>query len=100
MFAFFNFFKSGKDRKKDKAFDYLKKASALSKAIEQEEDEVKLRGLAFEMKKNHDLAIKMLDEIDYDMQNLDQYYFDPKKKASQNYLKVEKILKNFNNRLA
>lgn len=51
MFSFFNIFKK-KDSKKEKlAFDYLRKASAISKQIAEETNDTKLKGLAFEMKK-------------------------------------------------
>jgi hypothetical protein len=100
MFSFFNIFKK-KDSKKEKlAFDYLRKASAISKQIAEETNDTKLKGLAFEMKKNHDEAIKILEEINYDLKELDKYYFDPAKALSENYKKVETILNNFKNRIA
>ena len=52
------------------------------------------------MKKNHDEAIKIFEEINYDLKELDKYYFDPSKALSENYKKVETILNNFKNRIA
>jgi hypothetical protein len=50
--------------------------------------------LAFSLKKNYDLAINLLKEINYDMSKIEKAYFDPKKTlSSDNYKKVETILK-------
>ena len=100
MFSFFNIFKSKKNRRQEEAFEHLRRASAISKKIAEETNDYKLRALAFELKKSHDMGIKILESIDYDLQQLDRFYFDPKKALSQNYKKVETILKNFNNRIA
>ena len=48
------------------------------------------------MKKNYELAINLLKEIDYDMSQIEKAYFDPQKTlSSDNYKKVESILRNF-----
>lgn len=100
MFSFLNIFKKKDSKKEKQAFDLLKKASAISKKISEETSDTKLKGLAFEMKRNHDEAIKLFEEINYDLKELDKYYFDPKKAISENYSKVETILSNFKNRIA
>lgn len=100
MFSFLNIFKK-KDAKKEKeAFDLLKRASVISKKIAEESNDAKLKGLAFELKRSHDEAIKIFEEINYDMNKLDRYYIDTKNSLSGNYKKVESILNNFKNRIA
>ena len=95
MFNFIsNIFKSRNKQIEEKAFKYLKEVSSISRQIAGEKNEIKLRGLAFSLKKNYDLAINLLKEINYDMSKIEKAYFDPKKTlSSNNYKKVETILK-------
>tara|TARA_B000000565_G_C23672259_1_gene334681 strand:+ start:437 stop:736 length:300 start_codon:yes stop_codon:yes gene_type:complete len=99
MFGFLNIFKSRDQKIREKAFKLLRQASEISKEIETEKDQVRLRGLAFDLKKAHDEGLRLLDDIDYDKSKLDKIYFDPKTKASENFKKVEQILQDFNNRI-
>ena len=99
MFGFFNIFKTRNKKIKEKAFQLLRQASKISKEIEFEKDQVRLRGLAFDLKKAHDEGLKLLDEINYDKNKLDKIYFDPKTKMSENFKKVEQILQDFNSRI-
>lgn len=99
MFEFFNIFKSRNKKIKEKAFQLLKQASKISREIEFEKDQVRLRGLAFDLKKAHDEGLKLLDDINYDKKKLDKIYFDPKTKMSENFKKVEQILQDFNSRI-
>ena len=96
MFKFVsNIFKSKNKKLEDKAIQHLKEVSALSKLIANEKNEVKLRGLAFSMQRHYDQGMRILDEINYDMSQIEKAYFDPKKTlSSDNYQKVENILKN------
>ena len=100
MFSFLNIFKKKNLKKEEQAFDLLRKASAISKRIAEETNDAKLKGLAFELKRNHDEAIKILEEINYDLKKLDKFYFDPKQALSENYKKVETILDKFKKRIA
>tara|TARA_A100001015_G_scaffold307421_1_gene403301 strand:+ start:748 stop:1050 length:303 start_codon:yes stop_codon:yes gene_type:complete len=100
MFSFFNIFKKKNVKKEEEAFVLLKKASFISKQIADESNDAKLKGLAFELKRTHDDAIKIFEEINYDMNKLDQYYIDTQNSISGNYKKVENILNNFKNRIA
>jgi hypothetical protein len=100
MFSFLNIFKKKNLKKEEQAFDLLRKASAISKRIAEETNDAKLKGLAFELKRNHDEAIKILEEINYDLKKLDKFYFDPKQALSENYKKVETILDKFKRRIA
>ena len=100
MFSFLNIFKKKNSKKEEQAFDLLRKASAISKKIAEETNDAKLRGLAFELKRNHDEAIKIFEEINYDLKKLDKFYFDPKQALSENYKKVETILDKFKRRIA
>jgi hypothetical protein len=100
MFSFLNIFKKKNSKKEEQAFDLLRKASAISKKIAEETNDAKLKGLAFELKRNHDEAIKILEEINYDLKKLDKFYFDPKQALSENYKKVETILDKFKRRIA
>ena len=99
MFGFFNIFKTRNKKIKEKAFQLLRQASKISKKIEYEKDQVRLRGLAFDLKKAHDEGLKLLDDINYDKNKLDKIYFDPKTKMSENFKKVEQILQDFNSRI-
>ncbi|MAW02038.1 MAG: hypothetical protein CMI81_04045 [Candidatus Pelagibacter sp.] len=99
MFGFFNIFKTRNKKIKEKAFQLLRQASKISKEIEFEKDQVRLRGLAFDLKKAHDEGLKLLDDINYDKNKLDKIYFDPKTKMSENFKKVEQILQDFNSRI-
>ena len=100
MFAFLNIFKKKNKKKEEEAFNLLRKASAISKKIAKETNDAKLKGLAFELKRSHDDAIKIFEEINYDLNQLDKFYFDPKQTLSENYKKVETILDNFKKRIA
>ena len=100
MFSFLNIFKKKNLKKEEQAFDLLRKASAISKRIAEETNDAKLKGLAFELKRNHDEAIKIFEEINYDLKKLDKFYFDPKQALSENYKKVENILDKFKRRIA
>jgi|SRR5210317_811229 hypothetical protein len=100
MFSFLNIFKKKNLKKEEQAFDLLRKASAISKRIAEETNDAKLKGLAFELKRNHDEAIKIFEEINYDLKKLDKFYFDPKQALSENYKKVETILDKFKRRIA
>ena len=100
MFSFLNIFKKKNSKKEEQAFDLLRKASVISKKIAEETNDAKLKGLAFELKRNHDEAIKILEEINYDLKKLDKFYFDPKQALSENYKKVETILDKFKRRIA
>ena len=100
MFSFLNIFKKKNSKKEEQAFDLLRKASAISKKIAEETNDAKLKGLAFELKRNHDEAIKIFEEINYDLKKLDRFYFDPKQALSENYKKVETILDKFKRRIA
>jgi hypothetical protein len=100
MFSFLNIFKKKNLKKEEQAFDLLRKASAISKRIAEETSDAKLKGLAFELKRNHDEAIKIFEEINYDLKKLDKFYFDPKQALSENYKKVETILDKFKRRIA
>ncbi len=100
MFSFLNIFKKKNAKKEEEAFALLKKASLISKQIADESNDAKLKGLAFELKRTHDEAIKIFQEINYDMNKLDQYYIDTQNSISGNYKKVENILNNFKNRIA
>ena len=100
MFSFLNIFKKKNSKKEEQAFDLLRKASVISKKIAEETNDAKLKGLAFELKRNHDEAIKILKEINYDLKKLDKFYFDPKQALSENYKKVETILDKFKRRIA
>ncbi len=100
MFSFLNIFKKKNSKKEEQAFDLLRKASAISKRIAEETNDAKLKGLAFELKRNHDEAIKIFEEINYDLKKLDKFYFDPKQALSENYKKVETILDKFKRRIA
>ena len=99
MFGYFNIFKTRNKKIKEKAFQLLRQASKISKEIEFEKDQVRLRGLAFDLKKAHDEGLKLLDDINYDKNKLDKIYFDPKTKMSENFKKVEQILQDFNSRI-
>ena len=99
MFSFLNIFKKKNKKKEEEAFNLLRKASTISKKISEETSDAKLKGLAFELKRSHDEAIKIFEEINYDLNKLDKFYFDPKKAISENYKKVEIIINNFNNRI-
>ena len=99
MFGFFNIFKTRNKKIKEKAFQLLRQASKISKEIEFEKDQVRLRGLAFDLKKAHEEGLKLLDDINYDKNKLDKIYFDPKTKMSENFKKVEQILQDFNSRI-
>jgi hypothetical protein len=88
-----NIFQSKNKKIEKKAFQHLKEVSAISKQIAGEKNEIKLRSLAFAMKKHYDQGIELLKEIDYDMSKIESAYFDPKKTlSSSNYQKVESIL--------
>ncbi|MBL6758680.1 MAG: hypothetical protein ISQ17_02905 [Pelagibacteraceae bacterium] len=100
MFSFFNIFKKKNSKKEEEAFALLRKASVISKKIAEETNDARLKGLAFELKRSHDEAIKIFEEIDYDLKKLDKFYFDPKQAFSENYKKVESILDKFNKRIA
>lgn len=100
MFSFLNIFKKKNSKKEEQAFDLLRKASVISKKIAEETNDAKLKGLAFELKRNHDEAIKIFEEINYDLKKLDKFYFDPKQALSENYKKVETILDKFKRRIA
>lgn len=100
MFSFLNIFKKKNSKKEEQAFDFLRKASSISKKIAEETNDAKLKGLAFELKRNHDEAIKIFEEINYDLKKLDKFYFDPKQALSKNYKKVETILDKFKRRIA
>ena len=100
MFSFLNIFKKKNKKKEEEAFALLRKASAISKKIAEETNDAKLKGLAFELKRNHDEAIKIFEEINYDLKKLDKFYFDPKQALSENYKKVETILDKFKKRIA
>jgi len=100
MFSFLNIFKKKNSKKEEQAFDLLRKASVISKKIAEETNDAKLKGLAFELKRNHDEAIKIFEEINYDLKKLDKFYFDPKQALSENYKKVENILDKFKRRIA
>ena len=99
MFSFLTIFKKKNKKKEEEAFNLLRKASTISKKISEETNDAKLKGLAFELKRSHDEAIKIFEEINYDLNKLDKFYFDPKKAISENYKKVEIIINNFNNRI-
>ena len=58
MFGFLNIFKSRDQKIKEKAFKLLRQASEISKEIETEKDQVRLRGLAFDLER---LMMKGLD---------------------------------------
>jgi hypothetical protein len=91
-----NIFKSKNKKIEEEAFRYLQEVSSISKQIAAEKNEIKLNSLAFSLKKNYELAINLLKEIDYDMSQIEKAYFDPQKTLSaDNYKKVESILKNF-----
>ena len=45
----------------------LRKASAISKKIAEETNDAKLKGLAFELKRSHDEAIKIFEEINLNL---------------------------------
>ena len=91
-----NIFKSKNKKVEEEAFRYLQEVSSISKKIAAEKNEIKLNSLAFSLKKNYELAINLLKEIDYDMNQIEKAYFDPQKTlSSDNYKKVESILKNF-----
>ena len=100
MFSFLNIFKKKNAKKEEEAFSLLKKATLISKKISDESNDAKLKGLAFELKRNHDEAINIFKEINYDMNKLDRYYIDTQNSLSANYKKVENILNNFKNRIA
>ena len=100
MFSFLNIFKKKNKKKEEEAFNLLRQASAISKKIAEETNDAKLKGLAFELKRSHDEAIKIFEEINYDLNQLDKFYFDPKQALSDNYKKVETILDNFKKRIA
>lgn len=100
MFSFLNIFKKKNKKKEEEAFALLHKASVISKKIAEETNDAKLKGMAFDLKRTHDEAIKIFEEINYDLNQLDKFYFDPKGTISQNYKKVETILNNFKNRIA
>lgn len=100
MFSFLNIFKKKNSKKEEQAFDLLRKASVISKKIAEETNDAKLKGLAFELKRDHDEAIKIFEEINYDLKKLDKFYFDPKQALSENYKKVETILDKFKRRIA
>lgn len=99
MFKFIsNIFQSKNKKIEEKAFRHLQEVSVISKQIAAEKNETKLRGLAFSLRKNYEIAINLLKEIDYDMSQIEKSYFDPGKTlSSENYKKVEAILKNFEN---
>ena len=65
MFSFLNIFKKKKVKKEEQAFALLKKASLISKKIADESNDAKLKGLAFELKRTHDEAINIFEEINY-----------------------------------
>lgn len=96
MFKFISkIFQSKNKQIEEKAFKHLREVSAISKQIAGEKNEIKLRGLAFAMKKHYEQGIELLKEIDYDMTKIEKAYFDPKKTlSSANYSKVEAILKS------
>jgi len=73
MFSFLNIFKKKNSKKEEQAFDLLRKASSISKKIAEETNDAKLKGLAFELKRNHDEAIKIFEEINYDLKKLDKF---------------------------
>ena len=100
MFSFLNIFKKKNAKKEEEAFSLLKKATSISKKIADESNDAKLKGLAFELKRTHDEAINIFEEINYDMNKLDRYYIDTQNSLSVNYKKVENILNNFKNRIA
>ena len=99
MFKFIsNIFQSKNKKIEEKAFRYLQEVSIISKQIAAEKNETKLRTLAFSLRKNYEIAINLLKEINYDMNQIEKAYFDPNKTlSSDNYKKVEAILKNFEN---
>ena len=99
MFKFIsNIFQSKNKKIEEKAFRYLQEVSIISKQIAAEKNETKLRALAFSLRKNYEIAINLLKEINYDMNQIEKAYFDPDKTlSSDNYRKVEAILKNFEN---
>ena len=99
MFKFIsNIFQSKNKKIEEKAFRYLQEVSNISKQIAAEKNETKLRALAFSLRKNYEIAINLLKEINYDMNQIEKAYFDPDKTlSSDNYRKVEAILKNFEN---
>jgi predicted aldo/keto reductase-like oxidoreductase len=93
-----NIFQSKNKKIEEKAFRYLQEVSIISKQIAAEKNETKLRALAFSLRKNYEIAINLLKEINYDMNQIEKAYFDPDKTlSSDNYRKVEAILKNFEN---
>ena len=49
--------------------------------------------MAFSLKKNYDLAINLLKEINYDMSKIEKAYFDPKK--TLDLIKISFYLKEF-----
>ena len=79
---------------------FWEKQALFQKKIAEETNDAKLKGLAFELKRNHDEAIKIFEEINYDLKKLDKFYFDPKQALSENYKKVETILDKFKRRIA
>ena len=99
MFKFIsNIFQSKNKKIEEKAFRYLQEVSIISKQIAAEKNETKLRALAFSLRKNYEIAINLFKEINYDMNQIEKAYFDPDKTlSSDNYKKVEAILKNFEN---
>ena len=85
-------------RKEYKDMPYM--SEEVFKKIADESNDAKLKGLAFELKRTHDEAINIFEEINYDMNKLDRYYIDTQNSLSANYKKVENILNNFKNRIA
>ncbi len=94
MFKFISKIFQSKEKKiEEQAFKHLREVSAISKKIAIEQNEIKLRSLAFALKKNYDQGIDLLKEINYDLSKIEKAYFDPKKTlSSRNYQKVEAIL--------
>ena len=86
-------FKSRDQKIREKAFKLLRQASEISKEIETEKDQVRLRGLAFDLKRAHDEGLRLLEDIDYDKSKLDKIYFDPKTKTSENFKKSSRYCK-------
>lgn len=96
LFKFISKIFQSKEKKiEEQAFKHLREVSSISKQIAVEKNEIKLRSLAFALKKNYDQGINLLEEINYDMSKIEKAYFDPKKTLSSgNYQKVEAILKS------
>ena len=79
----FKYLQEKNKKKEEEAFNLLRKASAISKKIAEETNDAKLKGLAFELKRSHDEAIKIFEEINYDLNQLDKFYFDPKQSSQK-----------------